>query len=570
MKTKKILFLIFINLGYNILFGQGENDNWYFGNTAALNFSGTTPTVINNSAMNTIEACGSISNANGGLLFYINPENIWNRQNQLMPNGSGLIGTPSNQQLAIVKNPANTNQYYVFITANSQNVISATNRISYSIVDMSLGPIGQNTLPLGDVVQNAKNIPIVDNLGNNFGTEAITIVAGSIINTYWVLIPSGNSLYSYKIDSQGLHNTPVISTLNFPVTLNNGKFYSIKASPKINNQNFTNYICISHWSDIENNTEVPQSNNRVLSFDAATGSITNDYSLNANGIRAYLPEFNQNASVLFLGNISIFAVDLPNSTTGNVNSMQIYTYPSTNNEYTGIQRDKNGHVYLSRFGTNFLGEINNPDVYGTNISVTANSVNLGAGHYTSYGLPQLIPTFENNYYPCIDNLVLFSENNLSFYYEIGKKITTQDNYILGSRHNITMQAGETVNLLPGTFIKNGAYYHAFIAPCGKQEEGFSKFKQNKNQKDMVLNLDVKERKATNNTMIDIYPNPASTYVNIISGDQKITSWELNDISGKSVLKGNSNQINVQSLPKATYLLNININDKIITKKIIVK
>lgn len=23
------------------MFGQGENDNWYFGNTAALNFSAT-------------------------------------------------------------------------------------------------------------------------------------------------------------------------------------------------------------------------------------------------------------------------------------------------------------------------------------------------------------------------------------------------------------------------------------------------------------------------------------------------------------------------------------------------
>jgi hypothetical protein len=569
MKTKKILFLIFINLGYNILFGQGENDNWFFGNTAALNFSSITPAIINNSTMSALEGCGSISNSNGQLLFYVNPENIWNRQNQIMPNGSGLAGTQSNQQVAIVKNPANINQYYVFITAYGVNPTSTTNRISYSIVDMSLGPIGQNTFPLGDVVQNSKNIPLVDNLGNNFGTEAITIVAGTTIDTYWVLIPNGNSLYSYKIDSQGLNNTPVISNLNFPVTLNNGKFYSIKASPKINNQNFTNYICISHWADYVNNTEVAQSNNRVLSFNAATGTTTNDYSLNVNGIRAYLPEFNRNASVLFLGNTSIFAVDLINSTTGNVNSMQIYTDTSTS-QYTAIQRDKSGHIYLNRPSIDVLGEINNPDVYGSNMSVTPNAVNLGPGHYTNYGLPQLIPTFENTYYPCIENLTLISEPNLNFTYEIGKKITTQDSYILGSRHNITMQAGETVNLLPGTFIQNGAYYHAYITPCGKQEEGFSKFKQNKNQRDMVLNLDVKERKATNNTMIDIYPNPASMYVNIISSDQKITSWELYDISGKSILKGNSNQVDLQSLPKATYLLNININNKIITKKIIVK
>jgi len=58
-------------------------------------------------------------------------------------------------------------------------------------------------------------------------------------------------------------------------------------------------------------------------------------------------------------------------------------------------------------------------------------------------------------------------------------------------------------------------------------------------------------------------------MSIDSENKKLTSWELLDISGRSILKGISTQINVQGLPKATYILNININNKIITKKVIV-
>lgn len=570
MKTKKILFLIFINLGYNILFGQGENDNWYFGDKAALNFSGITPTVISSSALSSLEASGSISDSNGNLLFYVSREYIYNRQNQAMPNGTLYpaatydLGT-SNQQLAIVKNPANPNQYFVFMTPIGHEPIGVNNRITYSIVDMSLGS-AVNGVPLGDVVQNFKNIPVTDNFGANFGSEAITAVAGPTNNTYWILIPNGNNLYSYKIDNQGFSNgNPVVSSLNVPNTLGPGNFYSIKASPRINDPNFTNYICVSHW----NSPTGVQTNNRVLSFDTITGTITNHYSLVVNGIFNYLPEFNRDASVLFLGNTSIFAIDLLGSTTGNVNSMQIFTYPS-GNSYTGIQRNKYGAIYLTRSGATSLGQINNPDIFSSNMNVTANAVNLGNSQTAKYGLPQLIPTFETNYYQCMNDLVLTSENNISFYYRVGKTITTKDNYALSPRHNITMQAGETISLLPGTHIQNGANYHAFIAPCRRVSDGYSRLKSNNNQRGMVLNLDIEERKMLDNITITISPNPASTYVNIDSGNQKITSWELYDMSGKNILKGNSTQINVQSLPKATYLLNININNKIVTKKIIVK
>lgn len=576
MKTKNIFLTFVLNLVFITTFAQGENNNWYFGNKAALNFSNPNPIVLNSSAMNTFESCGSVSDNNGNLLFYANSENIWNRQNQVMPNGTLLPQqiNDSAEQLAIVKNPANNNQYYVFTTG--QNGSSNSNfRINYSIVDMSLGPV-VGGLPLGDVLPGAKNIGIIDNLGALFFSEAVTIVPHITDNSFWVLIPNGNNLYTYKIDANGFNNgNPVISNLSFPTNLDDGKHFSIKASPKILNNNYTNFICISYWIDkFDPNLDDSHFTNKVYSFNSATGQITNNFSLQINSLRAYLPEFNKNASVLFLGYKNIHAVDLINSTSSLVQSLEIYNDPASSNPpgygYSmGIQRNVHGEIYVSRPARTFLGRIVNPDIYGANMSLNVNAVNLGNAS-TRYGLPQLISKYEPiTYYPCIENLTLTSEPNLNFYYEIGNKITTKDKYVLGPRHNITMKAGESVNLLPGTDMQLGTNYHAFIARCTEDSTTSRISKANHNQKDMVLNLDIEERK-TLEKKIDIYPNPASTFINIDSGNEKITSWELLDISGRSILKGSSNKVNVQGLPKTTYLLNININNKTTTKKVIVK
>lgn len=67
MKNIYIIFILFF--GYTG-FSQGENNNWYFGDKAAVNFAGATPVVLTNSTMSAPQACGSVSDAQGNLLFY--------------------------------------------------------------------------------------------------------------------------------------------------------------------------------------------------------------------------------------------------------------------------------------------------------------------------------------------------------------------------------------------------------------------------------------------------------------------------------------------------------------------
>ncbi|WBV60146.1 T9SS type A sorting domain-containing protein [Chryseobacterium camelliae] len=569
MKTKNVFLIFLLFFGVDLLFAQGENNNWYFGQYAALNFQNPTPVGISTSSMNALEACGSVSDNNGNLLFYMSGEKIWNKQNQIMPNGVLLPPNQNDsaQQLAIVKNPANSNQYYVFTTGEN-NYTNSNFRINYSIVDMTLAN------GLGDVVPASKNVAVLDNLGNIFMSEAVTIVPNSSDGSFWVLIPNGTKLYSYKLSNTGFNNgNPVISNLNFPVNLNQYQYYSIKSSPKVNNSSYSHYICISFWkNNIISNFPDSDSINKIYSFNSTTGQITSDFSLQVNGLRAYLPEFNKDASVLFLGYTNIYAVDLISSITGGVQSMEIYHEPSPATAFPigSIQRNKHGDVYVNKPSSPYLGRITSPDVYSSNMGVNLTAVGLISGG-TRYGLPQLIPVLETSgYYPCIDNLTLTSESNNIFYYEIGNKITTKDNYVIGSRHNITMQAGESVNLLNGTHIQAGAIYYAFIAPCGEKEEFNAKSKQNL-QKDMILELDQEERKQRLQIKnIDIYPNPVSELLTVKT-DLKIENVSVNDMSGKNInVTLRDNKVDVRNLPAGSYIITIETKEGKTTKKFIKK
>ncbi|WEK69787.1 MAG: T9SS type A sorting domain-containing protein [Candidatus Chryseobacterium colombiense] len=579
MKTKNIFFIFLLIFAADWVFAQGENNNWYFGNKAAINFQNPTPIGITTSDMDALEACGSVSDNNGNLLFYMNGERIWNRQNQVMPNGV-LIPPYQNdtaEQLAIVKNPANSKQYYVFTTGENSSA-NPNFRINYSIVDMTLGANGSTGSPLGDVVLATKNTPVLDNLGNIFMSEAVTVVPNVTDNSFWVLIPNGNSLYSYRLSSTGFNNgNPVISNLNFPINLGNRRFYGIKASPKLIGGNFSHYICVSYWHNSDN-PSAPDSTffNQVYSFDAATGQITSNYSLQISGLRGYVPEFNKNATALFLGYKHIYAVDLFNSTSSGVISMQLYNDPSTSGFYgMGIQRNKYGDVYISKPNSPYLGKVVNPDNYGAGMSVNLTAVGLVSGG-TKYGLPQPLAILEQDpYYPCMNNLTLdVEEPHIVFTYNVSNDIVTKDNYMIPSDYNITMVAGNSITLLPDTNIMANSYL-AKIAPCDPRNTKIgnsTKSSRDSNQKGMILELDQEERnQRAKMKNIEIFPNPVSDLITIKT-DQKVENVSVYDISGKNsnVTILRDNKVDVRNLPAGSYIMTIETKEGKTTKKFIKK
>lgn len=95
--------------------------------------------------------------------------------------------------------------------------------------------------------------------------------------------------------------------------------------------------------------------------------------------------------------------------------------------------------------------------------------------------------------------------------------------------------------------------------------------------DMTLGYQVYNSLAVsdvNKKSLSIYPNPADKNIFIKSDDEIIKSYEIYDMSGKLIKsqKTDCNQceINVSKITKGNYILNVNLKNRIVGQKIIIK
>src|SRR5437868_1964390 len=122
MKIYRFLVFMFLGIVFNSpqTFAQKESYNWYFGANAGITFNTDPPTALTNGAINTTEGCSSISDDKGNLLFYTDGMTVWNKNHQVMDNGSGLNGdNRSTQSAVVIKLPESNSLYYIF-TASEQ------------------------------------------------------------------------------------------------------------------------------------------------------------------------------------------------------------------------------------------------------------------------------------------------------------------------------------------------------------------------------------------------------------------------------------------------------------------
>ena len=178
---------------------------WAFGNHAGINFNTNPPTPVYTS-INTNEGCASICDDNGHLLFYTDGTSVWDRNNNLMPNGKDLlllgiypsITKSTAQGALIVPVPANAAQYYIFSLGNWEYP-TYFGRLYYSIVDMSLNNGSGDVLQKGTLLDTAL-------------TEHMMAVSGNDCNV-WLIVVSrlNNDFKAYNIDVNGIDLNPVIS-----------------------------------------------------------------------------------------------------------------------------------------------------------------------------------------------------------------------------------------------------------------------------------------------------------------------------------------------------------------------
>ena len=387
-RNSLFIFLIFI-LQTPSIFGQLQNNNWVFGYGARVNFSGPIPVGSSNAAINSNESTASVSDpSTGQLLFYTDGLKVWDANNDVMPNGSNLLGGFYNsctQGALIVPFPEDNQRFYLFtleeLEAQSVNPL-ADNGLRYSIVDMTLNG------GLGDVQVATMNTPLATDL-----TEKLIVIRSTEIKGFWVIAhkKNANEFLAWKIDACGVSTQPIVSAVGsfFSVAefgATEGWMGAMDASPDGNRIGMP-----VDWSD----------RLEFFDFNKTTGVVSNLLTVNVTDdsnppfLRKYGACFSPDGSKFYYTNInSVYQLNLSTYTSAAIESSNtlIYSPVLEPNNYPCFQIEQapNNKLYVAIGNAGRLDEISNPNSLGLACGYVSNAVSFSPAT-CQLGLPACVP-----------------------------------------------------------------------------------------------------------------------------------------------------------------------------------
>jgi hypothetical protein len=353
-----LLFLAFLSLSLSAQYAN----NWKLGNGLGLSFNTATPTLIGSAiASNHSDNSSTISDASGNLLFYTNGYTVWNKNNVVMPNGSGLIGDYTAGQCAlIVPMPCNPNKYVIFQTT----MFSNPGYLNYSVVDMTLNS------GLGDVVPGQKNI----SLGNGW-TEKICAYYSSSAKCFWVLTHKWNSnqFVAFKVDATSIATTSVVSSI--------GSVHSCGSVGGAHDA--MGQLTISPDGSKVVNALTCQDKFEFFDFNLSTGVLSNSISIAGNGGNAWGTAFSPDSKKVYVNSIfgsSIFQYDISvfTSTAIAASLTNIYNTFTGGYNFGYMELGPDGKVYIPRPNTYFISAVNSPNLAGSACNYSFNAIPTGS------------------------------------------------------------------------------------------------------------------------------------------------------------------------------------------------
>ncbi|MDD4218464.1 MAG: hypothetical protein PHZ24_14155 [Bacteroidales bacterium] len=380
-KTTLLLIAIFsLQLAYAQQHPEVKRTwHWYFGDGAGLDFSSGEAEVDTNGQLHTDEGCAAISDTNGNLLFYTSGSTVWNRNHQIMQNGTGLYGDWSAQQNSIIiPKPQNDNIYYIFTNDSWHYNINENKGVHYSIIDMSLDG------GLGGIVEK-----------NNFlmrpSHESLAAVHHANCEDVWVLCHKlgEEKFYAYLVTKNGVDTVPVISEIGNSVDLPVGAGI-IKFSPngrKVTSWNFWDWYNTGIVDTVE-----------LYDFDRNAGILFNRIAFSPDTVCLGFIFSPDNTKLYISGggttpNIKIYQYDL--NTTNIENSKQLvyvsnYTVFYGDGQYSPID----SIIYFARAYTDTLAIIHNPNASGIACDFEDIGITLNGRNIQSF-FPNFIVSFFN-------------------------------------------------------------------------------------------------------------------------------------------------------------------------------
>ncbi|MFK7772525.1 MAG: gliding motility-associated C-terminal domain-containing protein [Saprospiraceae bacterium] len=400
----KYFFFLFFSLISLFTLAQGEANVWYFGFGAGIDFNTSPPSGLTDGMLSTDEGCSSICDASGNLLFYSNGETIFNRNHQIMENGTGLAGHFSSTQSAlIVPQPLSSNLYLIFTVGAEAGFNGSNNGLSYSIIDMELDNGN------GAVIE--KNIQLL-----NYTTEKQTAVRHSNGRDIWIVthLFESNAFYSFLLTCQGVQPEPTISYVgkshiepNIGCCEGTSTLGCMKSSPD-------NKKIAVVWSELtELNTQAGLVKGdwhmELFDFDPSTGNLSNPISMtygnNSNNHKSYGVCFSPDNTKLYqtayqgVPSYKLFQYDL---TAADIPASQTIIAEESIKAFGTMEIGPDGKIYIARTnGHKFLSVINNPNAFGDDTGYEKEGISL-EGINSTWGLPNIL--YDYSFQPIFDFL----------------------------------------------------------------------------------------------------------------------------------------------------------------------
>ena len=370
---KYIFILLFFFFYSSDCKAQGKEANiWYFGEYAGVDFGSGSPVAITDGALDTMEGCATISDENGDVLFYTEGTTVWNKNHQIMENGTGLLGHFSSTQSAIiVPKPGSNFLYYIFTVPE---ITEDNESMYYSIVDISLNN------GLGAIIE--KNIFLFEPI-----TEKVTAIVHQNGIDYWVVTHArhSNAFCSFLVSSAGVNSNPVVSNVGTVHEYPTGNYLGyLKASP------MGNYIACAIYG--------PLSLFEMFDFDIMTGLVSNPITFH-DYENAYGLEFSPNESRLYLGIYynqreqgEIFQVNLNAGSPNDIINSATSIGTSPDQTLGALQVGTDQKIYVSIHNSYYLGVINYPNELDNACNFVLDGFYLNE-RISKLGLPSFIQSY---------------------------------------------------------------------------------------------------------------------------------------------------------------------------------
>lgn len=377
----------FILLSGLAAFAQYENV-WAFGTNAGLNFNSSNP-LSTQTNISSGEASASVCNDGGQLLFYTDGNKVWDRNNNLMPNGAALISdfsypdpnsppTASTSQGAlIVPMPDSIGKYYLF-SLTSIEMLQNSGRLYSSVVNMNLNG------GLGDVELGRKGI-----LLDSMLSEQMTATLGEHCNV-WIMVAKHDltawKFKAFELSGSGLNPVPVISIFPIPISgaANPGTMEISQNRTKLALSWASGF---SIWGKKE-----------LYDFNPASGLVSNKMILDSVG-GGYGVCFSPDNSKLYFSDFNgpfsgrIIQFDITSNNAATIAATQTVITPTSGT--THLKRGPDGKIYYNANYANVTGSIESPNLAGLACSPNSNAVTL-INSGSSLGLPNVVPIIKRD------------------------------------------------------------------------------------------------------------------------------------------------------------------------------